>query len=514
MKMATMTVPNRPFASEPITGLALPDGIFEASLGRQRINAQFQNVGGAAIGNVGVYVESVSHAGIVVTPRTHTIANLAAGASRVLSWDADFSGAPPGTHYISFIEEDASGRNRTIKKIFVTRVRFDPSTTTFSAETPEGRIAISLQDLVGPKGACCPVPADPKWRRSHAQEGQLVAQVARMFAGHRADFPFCMPGYLLHDFDVTITPTPAFPGQYGDLPYQDPWWKVILCIVAVILLIAAAVAEAEGGSGSVGVAAGNTDTGSPTGDCCGVRAEGGGSSYVAAGLVAAAAAAATAAGLSDARDPIRRGQDNTVPAAGEVTVAERLKVRLTYVDAVALGRPFKVQADWEYTRVTTGASYTYAVSEVNANLHVLSRYEIDAPDVVPLYQQRLWVVKGRFFDAEDKVLRGTDLFVQCFLIGPHGEYFNFVLQDDGITPDDEPNDGVYTGSFNFGVLEDKARGMWLYYVVAQDVNTAQPDMSPEDAAQIIGGLVRTHQLTINFDGGTCPLVPDGHVNVI
>jgi len=27
-------------------------------------------------------------------------------------------------------------------------------------------------------------------------------------------------------------------------------------------------------------------------------------------------------------------------------------------------------------------------------------------------------------------------------------------------------------------------------------------------------MVLTHQLTINLGGGTCPLVPDGHVNVI
>jgi hypothetical protein len=51
-------------------------------------------------------------------------------------------------------------------------------------------------------------------------------------------------------------------------------------------------------------------------------------------------------------------------------------------------------------------------------------------------------------------------------------------------------------------------------LIAQDFNTAQPNMDPDEAAQIIGGMVLTHQLTINLGGGTCPLVPDGHVNVI
>jgi len=39
-------------------------------------------------------------------------------------------------------------------------------------------------------------------------------------------------------------------------------------------------------------------------------------------------------------------------------------------------------------------------------------------------------------------------------------------------------------------------------------------MPIEDQAKIIGGMVATHQLTIFFEGGTCPLVPDGHVNVV
>ncbi len=510
--MAAITVPNRPFATEVITGLALPDGIFEAALGQQRINAQFENVGGAQIHNATIYVESVSHPGIAVTPRTYTVSDLASGASRVLSWDANFSGAPAGVHFISFIEEDATGRNRTIKKIFVTRIAFDPATVTFSASTPEGTIQVTLADLVGPKGACCPTPKHTD--RGASREGQLMAQVARLFQGHQPDFPFCMPGYLLHDFRVVVTPNPPFAGQYGDLPFQDPWWKIILCIIAVLLLIAAAIAEAVGGSGSVEVATGNTDTGSPTGDCCGVRAGGGGSSYVAAGLVAAAAAAATAAALSDIRDPIRRGQDNTSPAAGEITLSESLDARLTYVEPVALGRPFKVQADWTYTRTTSGNTYTHSVSETNVNEHVLSHYLIDAPDVVHLFSRDFWVVKAQFFDGDGNIMSGNQLFAQCFLVGPHGEYAQFVLQDDGILPDEKPVDGIYTGLFNFDVFEMQARGLWLYYVIAQDVNSAQPNMTPEEAAQIIGGLVRTHQLTIDFTGGTCPFVADGHVNVI
>jgi hypothetical protein len=513
--MITMSVPNRPFASEMITGLALPDGIFETTLGVQRVNAYFSNQGASALSSVNIYVESVSDPGIVITPRTYSIAQLGSNGARLLSWQADFSLATPGVHRISFIAENAAGRRRIIKKIFVTKVSFDPTTRTFSAVTPEGQIRVGFKNFLGPKNApCCGSKERPK---PFAEKSQRISvlDAFKLFRGeHRPDFQFCLREYLLQDFEVVVTPTPAFAGQYGDLPFQDPWWKIVLCIIAVLLLIAAAIAEAVDGTGNITVGGGSGGSGSPAGDCCGVEASGGGTSYIAAGLVAAAAAAATAAGLSDARDPFRRGQDNTMPASGEMTVGERLEASLMYPEAVELGRPFAVQTKWEYTRITTGKTYSYSVSETNNNVHVLERYEIEAPDVVRLYKREPFIVKARFFGPDEKQFRGGELFVQCFLLGPNGEFRSFHLQDDGINPDEKPNDGTYSGVYLFSHEKNKGIGLWTYFVIAQDVNSAAEGMNPEDAAQIIGGMVVTHQLTISFSGGTCPLVPDGHVNVV
>ena len=41
-----------------------------------------------------------------------------------------------------------------------------------------------------------------------------------------------------------VIPRVPFPGQYGPIPFDDPWWKVLLLIIAIILLIAAALSEA------------------------------------------------------------------------------------------------------------------------------------------------------------------------------------------------------------------------------------------------------------------------------
>ena len=85
-------------------------------------------------------------------------------------------------------------------------------------------------------------------------------------------------------------------------------------------------------------------------DCCGVGASGGSDSYVVAGLVAAAAAAATAAGLSDTRDPFRRGQDATPPGPGETTLSESVVARFKYPEPVVTGTPFSVAVDCAHDR--------------------------------------------------------------------------------------------------------------------------------------------------------------------
>lgn len=61
-------------------------------------------------------------------------------------------------------------------------------------------------------------------------------------------------------------------------------------------------------------------------------------------------------------------------------------------------------------------------------------------------------------------------------------YFLVDLVDDGIRPDEQANDGTYTGSIPveevYRILlknRMKAEGAWRIYVFSQDVNSATPD---------------------------------------
>lgn len=521
-----MAIPNRPFATEPLTGLMMPDGIFEIAFGKQRINAHFTNNGPTPIANVQFYIESVSHPGIVITPATFSLGSAQSNVSYLYGWDADFSACAPGTHFISFIAESPAGKKRMIKKIFVTQITFNTSDASFTIAYPEGSMQVVFQDFIGPKdgGCCCkgekePKDENPKNGRD-PRDPTGPSNVINIFdafrkeaeRGQRPDFKFCSPYYLPHKVSMYITPSPSYEGQYSDLPFQDPWWKVLLCIVVLALLIAAAIVSATSGSGTITVTGGGGGSGGASGSsCCGVGASGGSSSYIAAGLVAAAAVVAGIAAASDVRDPLRRGQDNTMPRAGELTIEESLQTTFSYPEAIVPGKAFSAGLKWEYTRRTTGNTYNYSADDVMQNIHVLSRYEIDAVDVIRVYKRERFVVKASFFDTNGKQMSGNSLFVQCFLVGPQGQSRKFLLQDHGDGDDVTANDGVYSGGTFFSTNDG---GLWTYYVLAQDINNAQPDLKPEEAAQIIGGMLLTNQLTLSFDQDTCQFVPDGHVNVI
>lgn len=512
--MSPIMVPNRPFSTDLITGLMLPDGIFEITLGNQLVNAHFTNSGAVDITNNNVYVESVSHPGIIINPQTHYINNLKSGASRVLSWNADFSNADPGIHLISFIVSNSSGFTRIIKKIFVTQVNFNETTSTFSAKTPEGILEVRFRDLVIPADIMCCKKWMRKGKKNDRELSILLNQFGKLFTRHDNDFIFCPPGYLPLELEAVVKSIPPYFGQYGDLPFQDPWWKVLLCIIAVILLIAAAiVAASEGDEITVTTNGGGTGDPSRPDSCCGVEAEGGSSSYVVAGLVAAAAAAATAACASDERDPFQRGRDNTTPEGSEMTIEEKIDMAFIYPEPVSLGKPFAAGLEWKYTRITSGNNYTYSATDSNTNSHVLSNYIIKAPEIIHQYQKEPFLIMAEFFDKNGNSLKGDQLLVQCFLIGPNDEYRKIIMQDDGISPDEKPSDGVYTGRYHFEA-ERRPKGIWTYYVIAQDINNANPEMKPEEAAKIIGGMVMTHQLVITFDEDECPFVPDGHVRVL
>jgi hypothetical protein len=72
------------------------------------------------------------------------------------------------------------------------------------------------------------------------------------------------------------------------------------------------------------------------------------------------------------------------------------------------------------------------------------------------------------------VPRGDLEEMQCYLIGPTNQFRKFALQDNGVGIDSAANNGTFTGGTFFGSDD---LGLWKYFVLAQDVNNANLDLT-------------------------------------
>jgi hypothetical protein len=94
-------------------------------------------------------------------------------------------------------------------------------------------------------------------------------------------------------------------------------------------------------------------------------------SPLAGGLYGGAAAAAVAAAASDYRDPLRRGQDQTIPDPGERTLREEVDIAIEYPQLPLPGRPFQTRVTWHYQRHTETRLLKHEVKEDRVNTQFL-----------------------------------------------------------------------------------------------------------------------------------------------
>lgn len=502
MATTPMDIKRRPFSVEPYTKIMLPDGIFDTALKLQRITCYYTNTSAATLDNVTIYLEGIGDPGIVPAAQSYFFDHIPAGASVRVSWLADFEFGSPGKKIVSFIAQAAGmALVRTIKQIFVSQTTQDPVTGEYSCTVEEGTLKVGKLGVIGPRDKW--QPCSERYKECRPTQGPWVPS----------------------EMSMAFYPNPAYPGIHGDLPFSDPWWKILAWIVAAIAAIVAIVAAAMG-EGTAGTAVGGTfDETTGDIDCCTPEPGGipGDDGLTVAGVASVIATAAVAVGLSDAADPWWRGQEATPPKPAELTTAETVDVKFSYPeDVMAAGKPYPVHVGWGYRRITSGNTYSYDVDETQINIHVNGGIEVEVPALHHAFAAPL-LVKARFKREDGKPFSGPDLYAFALLRSPDdGMYFLIDLLDDGIVPDKKANDGTYTGSINLEaayrvLLKNKLKleGRWKVYVFAQDVNDAMPDMKPEIAAQHIGGFMVASALQITFDPTLpCPLEAQATVDVV
>jgi hypothetical protein len=485
-----------------------PDGFFVVNMDSQYIEAFFQNVEMSTTIGVKVYVESFSDIGIqLLFPEVVDLGTILSGASVPVRFQASFKNATPGIAYVSFVvEADGYTYKRIIKKIFVTRISYDKATKTYGVEAPEGTLLIHVHRAVINEacrdryrsGCCCKLS-------DHLKDKKC---------------PFIV---LPTDVTCTLIPASPYSGVHGPLPFEDPWWKVAAAILAGLCALGGLLydyfsdGELDGGVVSV---SGTFDETEPSISCCrDIDVESDSGDWVVRSMYGAAGFLASIAIASDEPDPMFRGQEATPPTTGELTTLEKVYIKIHYPVPPSPGTPYDIKGEWVYTRTTTGNVYTFEVKDERNNLHYAKEYKVEVPLTVNRYHEPL-IIKAKFVKPDGSVYKGYELYVSALLIDPNGIGRWLELHDDGIEPDKKPDDGIYTGLYRFRqeakltarIPVDPA-GTWYLYVFAQDVNLATPDMEPQEAAHIIGGLVLTGQLKLNF-GGPCQIIPDAAINVV
>lgn len=493
-------IPYRPYAVCLPTNLMTPDGFFIVNMGLQFIEVQITNASNTLLKNVRVYIEGISDPGVVYGSGVQTVGDVPAGASFPVRFLGNFHDATPGTAMISLIvEADGFTFRRVLKKLFITRVDYHKPTRTYSVVMPQGTMRIVIhRAIVGPESERC-----------KEDRGGFIA--------------------LIKDVSYEWVPTPPYEGVRGPFPYEDPWWKIALAILAALLLLGALLydyfsdSDLDGGMVSVSGTFEETD---PSVSCCTSVSSSATDTgdWVARGLYAAAGAAATAAIASDGPDLHYRGQAATPPGQGEKTLSEKVRLHIEYPEAPSPGRKFPIAGKWQYTRTTNAKVYTYEAADERENLHWLESYEVDAPAVHDRLSGPL-VIRARFKKPDGTYYTGGSLYVSAVLVSTYGVARRFDLKDHGMAFDAKANDGWYSGGYTFKVGNPEMAathasaerydrpGYWYLFVFAQDVNTVLQGTSPFDAAHTIGGFVLTSQLELSFEK-PCQLRHDAVIQVV
>jgi hypothetical protein len=163
-------------------------------------------------------------------------------------------------------------------------------------------------------------------------------------------------------------------------------------------------------------------------------------------------------GMADVADPWSRGQEATVPARHEVTVGEKVSIRITYRDPVDVQRPFRMDVYWEYVRHTDQSSYRYAVSESLSNEPKIRAVSVEAPETLRLGVDPRLDLWAEFEWARGGLARGDDVFALGLIQAPNdGLVFPVLLGDGGVEPDDIANDGRYHGRLYRGNAIEEIR---------------------------------------------------------
>lgn len=290
-------VPYRPWAVRTSDLFQMPDGVFEASLGTYYMGVRVTNRWGmafddshvldissdsrATLASQGVRVvdewsdEELAALGQRRSGTGMIIGSLAPGESRTLFFKVDVSEAPPKKHAVEFVCLNVDGTadphhpaRRVQRSIYVSRTRYDVESGEMVFDARQGSLRLKLHEVVydrkGYRRNRRRLRAAASTTEGRAKLEELREKLRALLDGDRIDpceiwrllscycicdedgrrKPLFEPFYVVPTrFEATVVPRFPYGGQYGPLLYDDPWWKLALAVLALVLLIAGALEE-------------------------------------------------------------------------------------------------------------------------------------------------------------------------------------------------------------------------------------------------------------------------------
>ncbi|KAK6516028.1 hypothetical protein TWF281_004618 [Arthrobotrys megalospora] len=211
-------MPYRPYATDPRTGMMIPDGIFVSVLSEQNINIETLNDSSSTLDDLSIYIEGVADPAIT-TP---------------IQIPSPLGGRVCTGCYPDLVHRAAAVRRHNkdcaySEKMFVMGLSFDKVTKTFEIKVPQGSLFYHAKTVIAPKrsgtGSDC------------SSSGKCCCE---KFCGNdQTDKPvpiFVKKGTLLW------VPSPPYSGTHGPLPFEDPLNKTPFIVAAAILTLIALVA--------------------------------------------------------------------------------------------------------------------------------------------------------------------------------------------------------------------------------------------------------------------------------
>lgn len=287
-------VPYRPYAVRIADLEQMPDGIFEAKLGQYYMGVRVKNIWGipftsdnvfdiseesrADLFQKGIQIldswtqEELDVLGQEVTSQGIKIGHLIPEQSRTIYFKIDVTNAQAKKYEVEFIcrnikgmtDPNHSGR-KTSQQIFISRMEYDSTTNSYHFDLPQGRMVLGIdkvaidekgykESVKAAKNKCKKENQKPDVKELRAMLKSLlsgkdidICEVQRLLScychssddGRNPKDLFCYNPYylILTKMNLKIFPKAPYSGQFGSIPYDDPWWKVLLAIIAAILAL-------------------------------------------------------------------------------------------------------------------------------------------------------------------------------------------------------------------------------------------------------------------------------------